>query len=466
MESKKTILDFAGNDPAMNAYKIIMASKENHPLYLTGHIGTGKASFVRMIAEAKRSQGKKVGIVTMTRAAAEVVQGEIIYEFFEFQKDGITSSGSASLDESIRTLRKEKVLEIQNLDFLIIYEASTIPGAMFEIMDHVLKMVRKRTNPNFGKVPFGNVQVLIVGDHFVYSPFRLENRKGEKVNVRNFFQSEAFEKLNPLYITLQTCYTNIDPELLDVIKKIRKKENSLEMLKVLRKRVNENKEQDVPYKMRLLRSKADVKEANDKFLKQLVVQTKSLNSSRDHKFHKRLKYAIEDPCTQKIEVMRGDYEGGQIMFNSDDPEGKYKDGDIGFNVSIKGYNCKVDLITGERIQVKPVEFEYLEKVGSKKKTTISRTWKCFPFKFCFAITIYRSHRKQYRYIEFESGAKWLPGQLHVALTRCTSLDSLTFSKSLNHSDMVVSSSIYEFDEMIKREEQTIRLQEVLAEIDK
>jgi len=458
MKKQTTIFDFTGNEPALNALKIIGAPELYQSLCITGDFATGKDKLAQEIYNAKILQNKVVEILSWRRNCADPVKGKTIENFFELPTIGLTST----VQISVTRFSDEKKELLRKIDTIIINEASTVPGQILNIIDYILRMVRKGINKYSDKVPFGNVQMVFIGDPFVYSPFALEDTNGKKISQKYFFESSSFKKLEPLFINLENNTENVEPRLREMMRKIRIKNDVSEVEQQIRAIINHNKKFAHPFIMRIVRAKEKAIALNKELFEETVISTTSATPPPLKYYRRSIVGEIDDPYKQIFEPHYRDYQRGQVMFFHSSP-GKYRAGEIGYDVCIKGEQCTMKNMSGDVIEVYPYTITNEIYANPSKRRQLKCTYArlFFPFLFCFASTIYATHNLTFRFLEFQLGGKRMPGHLHIALTRCTSLRSLMFSNSFGIHDILVPDVVYEFDEMIRSEQQAARLQEVL-----
>src|SRR5690606_21977668 len=150
------------NKKFYNAYQLL---ESGHPLiYLTGKAGTGKTFFLKYVRQV--SNKNKV-ILAPTGIAAINASGQTINRFFQlpfhpFHLDDQKLKGT-KFYETFKYNRQKKEI-ITNLELLIIDEVSMVRCDTLDIIDLILKRIRKNNRP------FGGVQVLLIGDAFQLSP--------------------------------------------------------------------------------------------------------------------------------------------------------------------------------------------------------------------------------------------------------------------------------------------------------
>ncbi|WCC44022.1 AAA family ATPase [Tenacibaculum finnmarkense] len=124
---------------------------------------------------------------------------ETIYTTFKYQED------------------KKKIIE--NLELLIIDEISMVRCDILDIIDKILRVFRK-----INHLPFGGVQVILIGDTFQLPPIA----NGDEWSILSqfyktpfFFSSKVIEQNKPTYIELKKIYRQNEQEFIDLLNRVR-----------------------------------------------------------------------------------------------------------------------------------------------------------------------------------------------------------------------------------------------------
>lgn len=143
-------------------------------IYLTGKAGTGKTTFLKYLRE---STTKNTVILAPTGVAAINAGGQTINSFFQIpfgpfvinDKRLRTSKDFGETDETTIyntfRYREDKRIIFEELELLIIDEISMVRCDTLDVIDRILRIFRKKPN-----LPFGGVQVILIGDTFQLPP--------------------------------------------------------------------------------------------------------------------------------------------------------------------------------------------------------------------------------------------------------------------------------------------------------
>ena len=142
-------------------------------IFLTGKAGTGKTTFLKYIAE---STLKRFVILAPTGVAAINAGGSTIHSFFQlplcpYLPDVPELVTEYQMPDRYRSLRKERQKIIRTLDLLIIDEISMVRADLLDAVDATLRRYRRND------LPFGGVQLLMIGDAQQLSPVVKENER-------------------------------------------------------------------------------------------------------------------------------------------------------------------------------------------------------------------------------------------------------------------------------------------------
>ncbi len=440
MKDQRINFDFAGNGPALDALNLTVNSK--HSIHLSGHTGTGKTTLINKIKQAKFAMNKSVVVLAPDWHSANRIKGVSISRFFNLQDKGITSVLPEKLDKVKHSW--DDLVFIRNLDLIIIYKVENVSGQLLDIMDYMLRKIRGNT------LPFGNIQVLTVGDHFNCAPHALKDFNGNDVEGTNFFSSRSFQSLNMLHICLRKCYANIDPLHLEILNGIRTKRKCLKYFKILNEIVEKNRNKQTK-RIRVTKRLSTAQWINENGIKESILNRITdrgrieLNFqvyAREIKRLKRCFFAGED----------GDYftyRYSQIVFLEDAEDGSYKKGDIGIVTRGGGFGCELDLSTLH------VKLRWKRQNGYLIPP---------PVRVCQAIYISECIDVKLEYVEFELEENEIHGKAHIALAMCRSLKSLTFSRPLNLNDVTSPDPIFAFDEIVKSSKAANLVERALSDI--
>lgn len=379
--------------------------------FITGKAGTGKSTLLRYFLE---TTSKEFVVVAPTGIAAINVGGTTIHRLFSFPSwvdIGFVHSRDYHPDKDL----------ISQLEVLIIDEVSMVRADLFDTMEAALR----RFGPKRG-LPFGGVQIILVGDPFQLPPIVLE---GEETFFRGryptpyFFSADSFRDFNFELIELTRIYRQSDDQFIDVLNAIRVGEANDTVLELLNKKFDPNFEPPVDeFWVTLTTTNAMAERQNllelQKIDSEPVTSIAEIFGEIDEK---------DFPTARNLEFKVG----AQIMLLNNDPGDQWVNGSMGV---IEDVTTNPDLqvsvrisATNKVVNLNPYTWEVLKPIvdGSRIRTQVVGTFRQFPFKLSWAITIHKSQGQTLDKVIVSLGrGTFAEGQLYVALSRCTSLDGL------------------------------------------
>ena len=189
------------------AFDIVENTRRN--VFLTGEAGTGKTTFLKRVL---KDTEKKCVVVAPTGVAAINAGGSTIHSMFGLptrmflptmnEVDPNQAQNIPMLQSHFR-YPKIKLDLFKNLDLLVIDEISMVRADLFDAIDESLRFSRR------SKLPFGGVQLLLIGDLYQLPPVVKQNEKpllDSFYDSEFFFDSRAYADLNVLQLKLDKVY--------------------------------------------------------------------------------------------------------------------------------------------------------------------------------------------------------------------------------------------------------------------
>jgi len=158
-------------------------------LFLTGKAGTGKTTFLR---ELKANSPKRLAVAAPTGVAAINAGGQTIHSLFQLPFGPVLPGRSEN-----GQLSRKKARLLRRIDLLIIDEISMVRADMLDGVDRVMRRCR---NP---RLPFGGVQVLMIGDLHQLPPVAKAEEwqmLSERYETPYFFSSQVWRKSQPVTV--------------------------------------------------------------------------------------------------------------------------------------------------------------------------------------------------------------------------------------------------------------------------
>jgi ATP-dependent DNA helicase PIF1 len=369
-------------------------------VFLTGEPGSGKTHTVNTFVAWLRVQGIEPAITASTGIAATHIHGMTIHAW-----SGIGIREFLSEADLDQIASKEHVARrIQKTTTLIIDEISMLSASVLTMVDAVCREI-KRVD-----LPFGGIQVILVGDFFQLPPI---SKRAEKAAFA--FQSSVWESLHPIVCYLTEQHRQDDPRFLSVLSSIRAAEPDPTTVSVILSRETEIEgfEEDIP---RLFTHNVDVDRLNQDKLTALQTPSKQfvMNSTGAPPLIEALKRGCLSP---EVLVLK---EGAVVMGTKNIPAIGLANGTLGTILRFEpGTNYPVlETHDGRLITIAPAEWAVEE--GGKARAKVTQV----PLRLAWAITIHKSQGMSMDAAAIDLSRAFEYGQGYVALSRVRSLQGL------------------------------------------
>jgi hypothetical protein len=429
-----------------------LVNQSSRNIFLTGKAGTGKTTFLKYIRE---NCPKQIAVVAPTGVAAINAGGVTMHSFFQlpfspfipeaggFRDQNETVTNRNSLLSRLRmTTEKKKIL--QQLELLIIDEISMVRCDMLDAVDTILRHIRRRNNERFG-----GVQVLFIGDMFQLPPVIKENEWSllkDFYDSPYFFDSLVIKEEQPVFIEFTKIYRQSEENFISVLNQVRNNELDDEGRSLLENRFSTEfrRTKDDGYIILTTHNeKARIK--NETELNRIGSRSFSYTAEIEGDFPESA-YPAEEQLQLKV--------GAQIMFIKNDTEKikRYFNGKIGTVTELDDekiiVHCKDDQ---EAIEVKKEKWENIrysvDKTSRQLKEEVLGSFTQYPLRLAWAITIHKSQGLTFEKVIIDAGEAFAPGQVYVALSRCTTLDGIVLQSRIRPTKMFTDQRIVQFSRL-------------------
>jgi PIF1-like helicase/Helix-turn-helix domain/HRDC domain/Helicase len=395
------------------AFRFVTETQES--IFLTGKAGTGKTTFLKYL---QNHCAKNIVVAAPTGVAAINAGGVTLHSLFQlpFHPYIPTENNRFELLKNIR-YQKQRISLLRKMELLVIDEVSMVRADVMDAIDVILKSVRHNH-----QVPFGGVQLLLIGDLYQLPPVAKNdewNLLKDYYNSTFFFDSLAIKEQQPLLIELTKIYRQKEDSFVQLLNKVRNNIMERDDFEVLNQRYIQNfrPAQDEKY-ITLTSHNNQADQINQSKLQALVNPSFTYTAKVEGDFPEHL-YPVEKELLLK--------EGAQVMFTKNDTDKNYFNGKIGTVVKLEKDKIVVNSDDTE-ITVKLESWENtrytINRTDEKLQQDVLGRFSQYPLRLAWAITIHKSQGLTFDKVMIDAAASFSSGQVYVALSRCTSLQGI------------------------------------------
>jgi DNA repair protein RadC len=430
------------NDKLDLAHNFVLHTNRN--IFLTGKAGTGKTTFLHQV---KQLSAKRLAVVAPTGVAAINAGGVTIHSLFQLPFGPLVPGATA---RESRKFNKEKINLLRTLDLLVIDEISMVRADVLDGIDEVLRRFR-----NNGQ-PFGGVQLLLIGDMQQLPPvIRDDDWTLLKPHYETgyFFGSKALRQTPYVAIELTHIYRQSDARFINLLNSIREKTVTREQLADLNQRhIPDFSPRDEEGYITLSTHNTTAQQINSDKLRNLKTPLHTFEATVEGDFPANI-YPTEASLDLKV--------GAQVMFIKNDisREKLYYNGKIGQITAIDDDMIYVrSQSDGEEIEVYPADWtniKYtLDSATKEIKAEAIGTFRQFPLKLAWAITIHKSQGLTFEKAIIDASAAFAHGQVYVALSRCKTLDGLVLRAPIPSHSIKTEQTLEDFHADVQQQTPT------------
>jgi ATP-dependent DNA helicase PIF1 len=409
------------------AYRFLREDKGH--LFVTGRAGTGKSTLLKCLKDLLA--GETV-IVAPTGLAAVNVGGQTIHSFFGFPPRLLRR------DDIPRRSRNRRIM--RELEFLIIDEVSMVRSDIMWAIDQSLRINRQRS-----REPFGGVRLAMFGDLHQLPPVIDEGEVATHLETEHggpfFFDLAALrEGHGTSLIELTQVFRQRDEALLSVLNKVRDGEageDDLALLNGCVHRIRTLREGE-PYVI-LTPTNAAARRINTAYLEALAGEARTYEGEVKGEFS-----AAAHPTEAALTLKPG----AKVMLLRNDPDRRWVNGTIARVARLEDDSVWVE-VGGAEHEVERAEWENrryaFDKGAEKIVETIAGTFRQFPLRLAWALTIHKSQGLTLDKVYIDLGrGTFAHGQAYVALSRCRTMEGLALARPLRPSDILFDPEVLDY----------------------
>lgn len=415
------------NSDFKQALEVMETTTKN--VFITGRAGTGKSTLLKYFRE---TTAKKAVVLAPTGVAAINVRGQTIHSFFKF-KPSVTLSAIKKLSGD------EKKNIYKKIHTIVIDEISMVRADLLDCVDKFLRL-----NGQAPDKPFGGVQMIFIGDLFQLPPVvTSQERELFRTQYESpyFFSARFFATFQMKFIELEKVYRQQDERFITLLNSIRNKTTTDEDMVFLNQRVGQTEEGSDPY-IYLMPKNIDADHMNAEKLEKLKEKCHTFEASIEGTFGREYY-----PTHQTLQLKAG----AQVMMVMNDTRGRWVNGTMGkIHRIVKREDTTVVVVAlenGEEVTVSPHTWEVhrfvLEGSGIKAESIGSFTQ--YPLVLAWALTIHKAQGKTFNKVALDIGSgAFMPGQVYVALSRCTTFEGLILKKPIQKNHIWLDYNVIKF----------------------
>ncbi len=429
-----------------------LVNQSSRNIFLTGKAGTGKTTFLKYIRE---NCHKQMAVVAPTGVAAINAGGVTMHSFFQlpfspfipdagsgFSRNNEDVANRNSLISRLKMTSERKKI-IRELELLIIDEISMVRCDTLDAVDSILRHVRRKHHERFG-----GLQVLFIGDMFQLPPVIKEAEWAlikDYYNSPFFFDSIVIKEEPPLFIEFKKIYRQSEEKFINLLNQVRNNEledDGRELLESRFKPVFRRTKNDGYIILTTHNEKARNTNANE--LLNLNASSFTYSAEVTGDFPESA-YPADELLHLKV--------GAQAMFIKNDSEKakKYFNGKIGVITELDKDKIVVQCNDEpDTIEVKKEKWENIRyamnNTSRQLEEEVLGSFVQYPLRLAWAITIHKSQGLTFEKAIIDAGEAFAPGQVYVALSRCTTLDGIILQSRIKTNGFFTDERIVRFSQ--------------------
>ena len=399
-------------------------------VFLTGPAGVGKTFTLNQWLQGRGREG--VAVTASTGIAATHIGGCTVHKW---SGCGIAKSKASTI--AGKWWWRERVAPyIKDTDVLIIDEISMLDGVTFELIGELCRRARKQPVG----LPFGGLQLVLVGDMGQLSPVEEEERGFA-------FETDTWWDLDIQVVELTKVMRQRDAGFVQVLREVRDGTMSPRSYEILSSRVGAFDPEDQEA-VRVMTHNAQVDRVNAARLDALPGEERvfeAIEEGDNPEAIKRLDKNCLSPRKLRLK------ENARVMLTKNHRGGLYVNGSLGHVVGWdEDYGdgaVVVALDDGGQVTVHRDEWVNTKTMtvkGGKPYEKVEARRVQFPLRLAWAITAHKVQGMTLGRVSVNLTHTFAPGQAYVALSRVKTLDGLNIEGWRGHESIIAHPTVSAF----------------------
>jgi ATP-dependent exoDNAse (exonuclease V) alpha subunit len=295
--------------------------------------------------------------------------------------------------------------------------------------------------------PFGGVQIVMFGDLFQLPPV-VKNE--ERALLSMFYSSDYFfaatiwKEIHFNIIELNHIFRQSDENFISILNHVREYQISNDEIEELEStRSTKDSERFDTHAIHVCALRKTVQKINTELL-----------GTPTHFFEAQISSDFNQssiPCDKKLELRVG----ARVMMLVNSKLQGFCNGSLGEIVEISD-KLTIKLDNGKLVEVERHEWNDIEYVEENGKIVSKKKGYCrqFPVTLAWAITIHKSQGLTFDNVIIHTQGIFAPGQLYVALSRCTSLEGIVTDSFISKKQIFPDKTLIDFVKQYQANEYT------------